>query len=191
MVGLPASPRLSEAPRVPAAALPGSRFASAASTPVRSGGSRYCDSAKDEGGASVVRGRHRYGRAALCLGPGGVRHVSGFGRGGGEAVWQYEEKRESHVSGAFMRNPAVQLTRSESRSAPPASIGAVDALSRHLPPAEVTVAKFVGRASGKTRFLRFNLCVESIEERYKCWIFLLCTSLTIIRLFSYKVSMKM
>ena len=37
MVGLPASPRLSEAPRVPAAALPGSRFALAASTPVRSG----------------------------------------------------------------------------------------------------------------------------------------------------------
>ena len=151
VVGLPASPRLSEAPRVPAAALPGSRFASAASTPVRSGASRYCDFGKDEGGASVVRGRHRYGRA-LCLGPGGVRNISGFGREGEEAVRRYEEKRDSHVSGAFMRDEAVQLTRSESRSAPPGLIGAMEALSTHLSSAQVTFAGSLEERAGINAF---------------------------------------
>ena len=159
MVGLLASPRIYEAPRVPAAALPASFFASTAPTPIRSGGSRSCDPGKDEGGASVVRGRHRYGRA-LCLGPGELRNVSGFGRGGKEAVWHYEEESDSHVSGAFMRNSAVQLTRSKSRSTPPGSIGAAKPLSRHLPPAEVTVADSLAERAGKKAFLRFGLCID-------------------------------
>ena len=160
MVGLLASPRLSEAPRVPAAALPASCFASTAPTPIRSGGSRSCDPGKDEGGASVVRGRHRYGRA-LCLGPGGFRNVSGFGRGEEETVWHDEEKSDSHVSGAFTRNSAVQLTRSKSRSTPPGSIGAAEALSRHLPPAEITVADSLEEPAGKKALLRFGLCIDS------------------------------
>ena len=160
MVGLPASPRLSEAPRVPAAALPASCFASTAPTAIRSGGSRSCDTGKDEGGASLVRCRHCRGRA-LYLGPGGLRNVSGFGRGGGEAVWLYEEERDSHVSGAFMRNSAVQPTRSKSRSTPPGSIGAAKALSRHLPPAEVTVADSLEEPAGEKAFLRFGLCIDS------------------------------
>ena len=190
VVGLLASPILSEAPRVPAVALPGSRFFSTAPTLIRSGGFRSCDTEKDEGGASVVRGRHRYGRA-LCLGPGGLRNFSGLGRGGEEAVWHYEEERDSHVSGAFMRNSAVQLTRSKSRSTPPGSIGAAKPLSRHLPPAEVTVDDSLEERAGKKAFLRIRLCIDLRKERYNSWIFLLCSSFTIFRFFSCKISMKM
>ena len=46
----------------------------------------------------------------------------------------------------------MQLTRSESRSAPPDLIEAVDALSRQLPPAEVAAADSLEERAGIKAF---------------------------------------